>query len=84
MDEDLARFPSLGRSMRERREGASDSEADSEAEECVEFGDKPDLGCAIETACGRGDVVCEMVVPTIFRVVGCSRPGERASGRRAL
>jgi hypothetical protein len=69
MEEDLTRSPSLGRSMRERRDGPSDSEADSEAEERCEPGDELALGCELETACGRGDGVCEFAVPTIFGVV---------------
>lgn len=69
MEDDLTRSPSLGRSMRERRRGPSDSEADEEAEECDESGDTLDLGCEIETSCGGGDVICEWVVPTMFSVV---------------
>jgi hypothetical protein len=69
MEDDLARSPSLGRSMRERRKGPSDSEADEEAEECDESGDRLDLGCEIEIVCGRGDVICERVVPTMFSIV---------------
>lgn len=69
MEDELARSPSLGRSIRERREGPSDSEADEEAEECDESGERLDLVCEIETICVRGDVVCERVVPTIFSIV---------------
>ena len=39
MEDDLTRPPSLGRSMRERRAGPSDSDADEDAEDCDESGD---------------------------------------------
>lgn len=66
IEEDLARSPSLGRSIRQRRNGPSDSEADEEPEECSESGDKLVLECELETACGRGDVVCKSAVRTMF------------------
>lgn len=39
IEDDLTRPPSLGRSMRERRVGPSDSDADEEPEDCDESGD---------------------------------------------
>jgi len=54
MEDDFTRPASLGRSMRERRDAPSDSDAEEEPDECLESGEVLGLGCGAEAAGGKG------------------------------